>query len=112
LVVINAWCFCISSRSAATLNIRLHLRPGSGGLLVDIGPHLQFLHGGFLHVAWQHALSLDLQATNVEDRMGHEPGFPGFYLLCGIAASARPRTLTVPHSQIPMVGARRRPSPV
>src|SRR5215204_5776550 len=61
-----------------------------------------FLHGGFLHVAGN-MLYLWIFGDNVEDRMGHGR-FLAFYLLCGIAA-ALGQTLTVPHSQIPMVGA-------
>jgi membrane associated rhomboid family serine protease len=48
-------------------------------------------------------LYLWIFGDNVEDRMGHGR-FLAFYLLCGIAA-ALGQTLTVPHSQIPMVGA-------
>jgi membrane associated rhomboid family serine protease len=61
-----------------------------------------FLHGGFSARRRQHALSLDLRRQR-RDRMGHGR-FLAFYLLCGIAA-ALGQTLTVPHSQIPMVGA-------
>ena len=61
-----------------------------------------FLHGGFLHVAGN-MLYLWIFGDNVEDRMGHGR-FLAFYLLCGIAA-ALGQTLTVPHSQTPMVGA-------
>ena len=61
-----------------------------------------FLHGGFLHVAGN-MLYLWIFGDNVEDRMGHGR-FLLFYLLCGIAA-ALGQTVTVPNSQIPMVGA-------
>jgi membrane associated rhomboid family serine protease len=61
-----------------------------------------FLHGGFLHVAGN-MLYLWIFGDNVEDRMGHGR-FLVFYLLCGIAA-ALGQTVTVPNSQIPMVGA-------
>src|SRR5215510_2231859 len=61
-----------------------------------------FLHGGFLHVAGN-MLYLWIFGDNVEDRMGHGR-FLAFYLLCGIAA-ALGQTVTVPDSQIPMVGA-------
>ena len=61
-----------------------------------------FVHGGILHVAGN-MLYLWIFGDNVEDRMGHGR-FLAFYLLCGIAA-ALGQTLTVPHSQIPMVGA-------
>ena len=61
-----------------------------------------FLHGGFMHVAGN-MLYLWIFGDNVEDRMGHGR-FIAFYLLCGIAA-ALGQTMTVPDSQIPMVGA-------
>src|SRR4026207_789005 len=61
-----------------------------------------FLHGGFLPLA-RNMRYLWIFGDNVEDRMGHGR-FLAFYLLCGIAA-ALGQTLTVPHSQIPMVGA-------
>ena len=61
-----------------------------------------FLHGGFLHVAGN-MLYLWIFGDNVEDRMGHGR-FLVFYLLCGIVA-ALGQTFTVPHSQVPMVGA-------
>ncbi len=61
-----------------------------------------FLHGGILHVAGN-MLYLWIFGDNVEDRMGHGR-FLAFYLLCGIAA-ALGQTVTVPDSQIPMVGA-------
>jgi membrane associated rhomboid family serine protease len=48
-------------------------------------------------------LYLWIFGDNVEDRMGHGR-FLAFYLLCGIAA-ALGQTITVPNSQIPMVGA-------
>jgi membrane associated rhomboid family serine protease len=61
-----------------------------------------FLHGGFLHVAGN-MLYLWIFGDNVEDRMGHGR-FLAFYLLCGIAAAVG-QTVTVPNSEIPMVGA-------
>jgi len=61
-----------------------------------------FMHAGWLHLLGN-MLYLWIFGDNVEDRMGHGR-FLAFYLLCGIAA-ALGQTLTVPHSQIPMVGA-------
>jgi membrane associated rhomboid family serine protease len=61
-----------------------------------------FMHGGWLHLGGN-MLYLWIFGDNVEDRMGHGR-FLAFYLLCGIAA-ALGQTLTVPHSQVPMVGA-------
>ena len=45
-----------------------------------------FLHGGFLHIG-SNMLFLWIFGDNVEDRLGHLR-FVGFYLLCGLGASA------------------------
>src|SRR5687767_6807194 len=61
-----------------------------------------FVHGGLAHLIGN-MLYLWIFGDNVEDRMGHGR-FLAFYLLCGIAA-ALGQTITVPDSQVPMVGA-------
>ncbi|MEM6445327.1 MAG: rhomboid family intramembrane serine protease [Cyanobacteria bacterium J06642_2] len=61
-----------------------------------------FLHGGILHIAGN-MLFLWVFGDNVEDLMGHGR-FLGFYLLCGILASAAQVALD-PTSTIPNLGA-------
>ena len=61
-----------------------------------------FLHGGFLHIA-SNMLFLWIFGDNVEDRLGHLK-FIGFYLLCGLGASAAHIYLNW-NSTVPSVGA-------
>jgi len=61
-----------------------------------------FLHGSLLHIAGN-MLFLWIFGNNIEDRMGI-PGYIGFYLLAGLAASAA-HILVQPDSTIPVVGA-------
>lgn len=61
-----------------------------------------FLHGGWLHLLFN-MLYLWVFGNNVEDKLGHLR-FAGFYLLCGIAATA---VFVAPHadSAVTLVGA-------
>ena len=61
-----------------------------------------FLHGGFLHVAFN-MLYLWIFGNNVEDAMG-KGRFVVFYLLCGAIAAAAQFT-SDPASAVPMIGA-------
>ena len=61
-----------------------------------------FLHGGLLHLGGN-MLFLWIFGNNIEDRM-RIPGYIGFYLLAGLAASAA-HVLVQPDSTIPVVGA-------
>ena len=61
-----------------------------------------FLHGGLLHLGGN-MLFLWIFGNNIEDRM-RIPGYIGFYLLAGLAASAA-HILVQPASTIPVVGA-------
>lgn len=61
-----------------------------------------FLHGGWFHFLGN-MLFLWIFGDNVEDRLGR-PGFVGFYLGCGIAASAA-HLLISPDSAVPTIGA-------
>jgi membrane associated rhomboid family serine protease len=61
-----------------------------------------FLHGSLLHIAGN-MLFLWIFGNNIEDRMGI-PGYIGFYLLAGLAASAA-HILVQPDSTVPVVGA-------
>ncbi len=61
-----------------------------------------FLHGGLLHLGGN-MLFLWIFGNNIEDRM-RIPGYIGFYLLAGLAASAA-HIAVQPDSTIPVVGA-------
>ena len=61
-----------------------------------------FLHGGLLHLGGN-MLFLWIFGNNIEDRM-RIPGYIGFYLLAGLAASAA-HILVQPDSTVPVVGA-------
>jgi membrane associated rhomboid family serine protease len=61
-----------------------------------------FLHGGFLHIG-SNMLFLWIFGDNVEDRLGHLR-YLGFYLLCGLGASAAHIYFNL-GSSIPSVGA-------
>ncbi len=61
-----------------------------------------FLHGSLLHLGGN-MLFLWIFGNNIEDRM-RIPGYIGFYLLAGLAASAA-HVLVQPDSTIPVVGA-------
>ena len=61
-----------------------------------------FLHGGWLHFLGN-MLFLWIFGDNVEDRLGRL-GFLGFYLGCGVAASAA-HLLISPDSPVPTIGA-------
>ena len=61
-----------------------------------------FLHGGWLHLIGN-LWFLYIFGDNIEDALG-PLRFAGFYLLCGLAASAA-QIATDPTSVIPMVGA-------
>lgn len=78
---------------------------GYNGLPFD--GYLSFVTNLFLHASWQHLLIncwfLWIFADNIEDRMGHLP-FLGFYLLCGILATAL-QWYFDPKLIIPVVGA-------
>ena len=61
-----------------------------------------FLHGSLLHLGGN-MLFLWIFGNNIEDRM-RIPGYIGFYLVAGLAASAA-HVLVQPDSTIPVVGA-------
>ncbi len=61
-----------------------------------------FLHAGFLHIGGN-MLFLWIFGDNVEDRLG-PLRFLGFYLLCGIAATAA-QAMADPSSAVPTLGA-------
>jgi len=61
-----------------------------------------FLHGGWLHIVGN-MIFLWVFGDNVEDAVGHLR-YLGFYLLCGIAATAV-QVGVDPNSQVPMLGA-------
>lgn len=61
-----------------------------------------FLHGGWLHVGGN-MLYLSIFGDNVEDALGHGK-FLGFYLLCGLLASAA-HVAAGPQSTVPSLGA-------
>lgn len=69
--------------------------------------YLPFITSTFLHGSWMHLIGnmwvLWLFGDNVEDKMG-KLRFVGFYLLCGLLASATHFLLNL-HSEIPVVGA-------
>lgn len=71
------------------------------GALVTVATSM-FLHGGFLHLAGN-MLYLWIFGNNIEDVLGHAR-FLGFYLVCG-AIAVYSHALTVPSSQVPMIGA-------
>ncbi len=62
----------------------------------------QFVHGGFLHLAFN-MLYLWIFGNNVEDAMSR-PRFLVFYLVCGLGA-AFAQTVVDPASDVPLVGA-------
>ena len=103
LIVVNVLVFLFEMSLGDSLDLFLSswaLIPAEFSLVTLVTS--MFLHGGLMHVGGN-MLFLWIFGDNVEDRMGHGR-FLAFYLLCGIAA-ALGQTLTVPHSQIPMVGA-------
>ena len=61
-----------------------------------------FMHGGLFHIAGN-MLYLWIFGDNIEDRLGHIR-FVFFYLFCG-AVSAYANALSMPNSQVPMIGA-------
>ena len=61
-----------------------------------------FMHGGFFHL-FGNMLYLWIFGDNIEDMLGHFR-FVLFYLFCGIV-SAYANALTMPYSQVPMIGA-------
>ncbi|MFW6162228.1 MAG: rhomboid family intramembrane serine protease [Planctomycetota bacterium] len=61
-----------------------------------------FMHGGWLHLLGN-MLYLWIFGDNIEDRMGH-PKFLGFYVLCGLGASAAHTVFNL-SSMVPTVGA-------
>jgi len=78
---------------------------GEGGLwagLVLPAFSCMFLHGGWMHLIGN-MWFLHIFGDNVEDRLGHVP-FLGFYVLCGLLASAA-QFLLNPLSPVPTVGA-------
>jgi len=72
-----------------------------------IPPILTMLTCIFLHGGWMHILGnmwfLHIFGDNVEDRFGHW-GYLGFYLACGVAASAM-QLVSAPDSPVPTIGA-------
>jgi membrane associated rhomboid family serine protease len=61
-----------------------------------------FMHGGWMHLGGN-MLYLWIFGNNIEDTLGHIR-FVGFYLLCGIIATAA-HVISQPDAVVPMVGA-------
>ena len=73
----------------------------------DKNEYLGLLYSMFLHGSWIHIIGnmlfLWVFGNNIEDRLG-KPGYLGFYLLAGLAATAA-HILVQPESTVPLVGA-------
>jgi membrane associated rhomboid family serine protease len=82
-------------------SIPIQLFPGPTPIYLTLLTSM-FMHASWLHIAGN-MLYLWIFGDNIEDRIGHAK-FLGFYLICGLAASAAD-ILFKPSSIIPSLGA-------